>query len=606
MNRALLIFGLSWCSFMAVAGNEYNEASKYASGLKNQGMETLKGTNPDEVLPNYTAKPDETQYWSGTTATGSAGLESAGAGALNTTEAGKTVADVVKNRPLDELSLDAPFIKNGLEIVDGAEAITEGTDTQCKSVTVDKTQVTSYSCERTPAVELSCTRKAVISGKETEIWVTKPYRVSAGFFRYSALNGGFYYEFPAPASGQILTAVLHVTAQQYMFNSKTTFMNTTFNMYSSASHTLNPAGMEVTEGAYYGALALPINGQSNSAVSSVILSAFNSNKNSMTIDLTMRVKEKGYEPEIEWVESCPFDKTEEVLVSSVCTEDGGTKTVTLGGVEYPVYSDCWAYKDIYLSQSGDNGTCDTYMNNSACTLSRTTCAESIAGICLREQAVFSCESASSGSAQLCGTELICTDGSCDQIQNDTTDSFQKAVSGLAALAAAGEDIAALNGVNVAAFTGTKKSCRKAMSGFSNCCKDSGWGNDVGLASCSSDEKALGKAKERKLTVYVGSYCARKVLGVCVEKKEGYCQFDSKLAKIVQEQGRRGQLRIGFGSGSSPNCRGITVEELQSIDFDALNFADFYEDLENGTTIPADQELIDRVKEQIANSVGGKR
>lgn len=606
MNRALLIFGLSWCSFMAVAGNEYNEASKYASGLKNQGMETLKGTNPDEMLLNYTAKPDETQYWSGTTATGSAGLESAGAGALNTTEAGKTVADVVKNRPLDELSLDAPFIKNGLEIVDGAEAITEGTDTQCKSVTVDKTQFTSYSCERTPAVELSCTRKAVISGKETEIWVTKPYRVSAGFFRYSALNGGFYYEFPAPASGQILTAVLHVTAQQYMFNSRTTFMNTTFNLYSSASHTLNPAGMEVTEGAYYGALALPINGQSNSAVSNVILSAFNSNKNSMTIDLTMRVKEKGYEPEIEWVESCPFDKTEEVLVNSVCTEDGGTKTVTLGGVEYPVYSDCWAYKDIYLSQSGDNGTCDTYMNNSACTLSRTTCAESIAGICLREQAVFSCESASSGSAQLCGTELICTDGSCDQIQNDTTDSFQKAVSGLAALAAAGEDIAALNGVNVAAFTGTKKSCRKAMSGFSNCCKDSGWGNDVGLASCSSDEKALGKAKERKLTVYVGSYCARKVLGVCVEKKEGYCQFDSKLAKIVQEQGRKGQLRIGFGSGSSPNCRGITVEELQSIDFDALNFADFFEDLENGTTIPADQELIDRVKEQIANSVGGKR
>lgn len=606
MNRALLILGLSWCSFMAVAGNEYNEASKYASGLKNQGMESLKGTNPDEMLPNYTAKPDETQYWSGTTATGSAGLESAGAGALNTTEAGKTVADVVKNRPLDELSLDAPFIKNGLEIVDGAEAITEGTDTQCKSVTVDKTQVTSYNCERTPAVELSCTQKAVISGKETEIWVTKPYRVSAGFFRYSPLNGGFYYEFPAPASGQILTAVLHVTAQQYMFNSKTTFMNTTFNLYSSASHTLNPAGMEVAEGAYYGALALPVNGQSNAAVSQIIISAFHSNKNSMTIDLTMRVKEKGYEPEIEWVESCPFDKMEEVLVNSVCTEDGGTKTVTLGGVEYPVYSDCWAYKDIYLSQSGDNGTCDTYMNNSACTLSRTTCAESVAGICLREQAIFSCESASSGSAQLCGTELICTDGSCDQIQNDTTDSFQKAVSGLAALVAAGEDIAALNGVNVAAFTGARKSCRKAMSGFSNCCKDSGWGNDAGLASCSSDEKALGKAKERKLTVYVGSYCARKVLGVCVEKKESYCQFDSKLAKIVQEQGRRGQLRIGFGSGSSPNCRGITVEELQSIDFEALNFADFYEDLENGTTIPADQELIDRVKEQIANSVGGKK
>ena len=95
-----------------------------------------------------------------------------------------------------------------------------------------------------------------------------------------------------------------------------------------------------------------------------------------------------------------------------------------------------------------------------------------------------------------------------------------------------------------------------------------------------------------------------MLGVCLGKKEGDCECDSKLAKIVQDQGRGGQRGIGFGSGSSPDCRGLTVPELQRLNFDNINFADFYDDLENGATLPADQELLDRVKEQIAGKVTG--
>ncbi|HFU4724612.1 TPA: conjugal transfer protein TraN, partial [Escherichia coli] len=112
--------------------------------------------------------------------------------------------------------------------------------------------------------------------------------------------------------------------------------------------------------------------------------------------------------------------------------------------------------------------------------------------------------------------------------------FAEAVSQLAALAAAGKDVAALNGVDVRAFTGQAKFCKKAAAGYSNCCKDSGWGQDIGLAKCSSDEKALAKAKSNKLTVSVGEFCSKKVLGVCLEKKRSYCQFDSKLAQIVQQ------------------------------------------------------------------------
>lgn len=130
----------------------------------------------------------------------------------------------------------------------------------------------------------------------------------------------------------------------------------------------------------------------------------------------------------------------------------------------------------------------------------------------------------------------------------------------------------------------------------------GAGVRMWAAKCNSEEKALGKAKEDKLTVSVGEFCSKKVLGVCLQKKRSYCQFDSKLAQIVQQQGRNGQLRIGFGSSKHPDCRGITVDELQRIKFDQLDFTNFYEDLMKNQQIPDNGALTEKVKEQIAGQL----
>ncbi|MBK0486515.1 conjugal transfer protein TraN, partial [Klebsiella pneumoniae] len=86
---------------------------------------------------------------------------------------------------------------------------------------------------------------------------------------------------------------------------------------------------------------------------------------------------------------------------------------------------------------------------------------------------------------ICGGDVFCLDGECDKATSGKSNDFGQAVSELAALAAAGKDVAALNGVDVRAFTGKAKFCKKFAAGFSNCCKDSGWGQDVGLARCSS-------------------------------------------------------------------------------------------------------------------------
>ncbi|EPC2383983.1 type-F conjugative transfer system mating-pair stabilization protein TraN, partial [Escherichia coli] len=323
----------------------------------------------------------------------------------------------------------------------------------------------------------------------------------------------------------------------------------------------------------------------------------------MKLRLVVRVKKASYTPYVVWSESCPFSKELGKLTKTECTEAGGNRTLVKDGQSYSMYQSCWAYRDTYVTQSADKGTCQTYTDNPACTLVSHQCAfYSEEGACLHEYATYSCESKTSGKVMVCGGDVFCLDGECDKAQSGQSNDFAEAVSQLAALAAAGKDVAALNGVDVRAFTGQAKFCKKAAAGYSNCCKDSGWGQDIGLAKCSSDEKALAKAKSNKLTVSVGEFCSKKVLGVCLEKKRSYCQFDSKLAQIVQQQGRNGQLRISFGSAKHPDCRGITVDELQKIQFNRLDFTNFYEDLMNNQKIPDSGVLTQKVKEQIADQL----
>ncbi|ROR47786.1 UNVERIFIED_ORG: conjugal transfer mating pair stabilization protein TraN [Providencia alcalifaciens] len=593
---------------LGFAANEYKAGSEFASGLKNKGTDTIKNTNPANIIPNYTANPSESGYYGGVTSGAASGLENAGVKAMNDTDAGQATMEVMKNRPPDKLDLDAPFLKAGIDMREKAESESGQITVPCQDVTLDKTEITSHQCERTPAASLACTRTAKITWEEVDGWENQTIVVPPSDFAYHWHGDRWSFSFKSPVTGTIQSATLTLNSG-FLFNQHVIFMNTTFQMLNASRYTLNARNMALKEGEIIASNRICVgnNGElCRVGIQELVYQAFASTKTAtLTLNMMVTVKVKTPSPKIEWVEHCPFDKSEEVKVETQCTEKGSTKTVTVGGKKYDVYSECWQYTDYYAKQSADNGSCGDYMKNPACTIVKTTCIESVGSTCLREQAVFSCEKGLTGGGKMCGVELICASGECDQIKNDKANSFQKAVSALAAVAAAGEDVAELNDVNVRAFTGQRYTCRKAAAGFNNCCKSGGWGSDVGLAHCDSEEKALGKAKSRNLTIYVGSYCSNKVLGVCLQKKEAYCVFDSKLAKIVQEQGRGGQLHIGFGSAKNSDCRGITVDELQAINFDRLNFADFYSDLESGTDIPADQELIDRVKNQIANGLQGQ-
>ena len=128
------------------------------------------------------------------------------------------------------------------------------------------------------------------------------------------------------------------------------------------------------------------------------------------------------------------------------------------------------------------------------------------------------------------------------------------------------------------FEGDEHQCSKHILSFKDCCgSGKGWGKSLGLGGCKAREKLLQKKRKERLCHYVGTYCAKKVLGQCVKKKSSFCCFGSKLLKAFQEQGRK-QINLGWGKAKKPLCRGFTIEEIQRIDFSKLDLREAFEDL----------------------------
>lgn len=614
MKRAILMPVLAIATTMAGvnafadADAQYRAGADFARQVQGQGESSLKNFTPSASIPNYTASPGEKKYYGGVTATGDGALKADGTTGWTTNEATKAVTDSFVNNPKEPISPDAPFIKASQDVQSRADTIIGKTgQTQCEAQNISRSEFTNYTCERDLLVEQACTRTASITGDWKETTETKTYTITS--FNFSRSGKQIVFSFTSPEAGMVNSASLNVTTQNYLWNSRANFMNTIFNLGWNATIGLTGAtGLTLTKGQTVQGSSCSGNGSCTGTVDNIIYNDMASGKTRFTLTLIMQVKSRVWIPRVEWGESCPFSKSEGTLKKTECIEPGSTKTVVVEGKPYQVTQACWKYKDTYMTQAADNGTCKTYMNNPACTLASRTCAftaEDGSG-CLHEYATYSCETRTSGQVMICGGDTFCLDGDCERAQNGKNNDFAPVVSALAALAAAGKDVAAINSVNVRAFTGSAKFCKKFAAGFSNCCKDGGWGQDVGLARCSSEEKALGKAKENKLTVSIGEFCSKKVLGVCLEKKRSYCQFDSKLAQIVQQQGRNGQLHVGFGKASSPDCRGITQTELQQINFEALDFSNFFDDLQKNKKIPDNDTLTKRVREEIAAQLKNKQ
>ena len=88
-------------------------------------------------------------------------------------------------------------------------------------------------------------------------------------------------------------------------------------------------------------------------------------------------------------------------------------------------------------------------------------------------------------------------------------------------------------------------------------------------SCTKEDQLHALREAAGLCRYVGSFCAKKSGLGCLEKKETWVCFNSRLARLVQEGARR-ELNLGWGTPEDPLTRGITLEELQGLDFTKID------------------------------------
>jgi conjugal transfer mating pair stabilization protein TraN len=109
--------------------------------------------------------------------------------------------------------------------------------------------------------------------------------------------------------------------------------------------------------------------------------------------------------------------------------------------------------------------------------------------------------------------------------------------------------------------------------------------------CTQEEFELGAKRQLKVCHYNGSYCQGKILGICIEKRDSYCCYNSPLARILQEQVRKQpQVNRPYGEADSPDCSGLTAVDLQVVNWDLVDLSEWMGLLMLAGKLPTQKEM----------------
>jgi len=305
----------------------------------------------------------------------------------------------------------------------------------------------------------------------------------------------------------------------------------------------------------------------------------------------------------------------------VCTE--GAETRIIEGV--PVYQACWAWqRDFSCKVVTAGNDCEELEANGKCTYLRDDCLdETPSGPCKVTERVFRCPTPDAPTVNapqyICGDDVYCINGDCEPIVREASTEFKDALVALHSLDQAGKEF---DENNFTVFKGARETCHKPIFGLVNCCagKVSGMvpfaagaaalaGGPAALAafatpflvlfSCSQDEMKLDVKDRMGLCHKIGTYCSSSFLGICETKRTAYCCFESKLSRILQEQGRI-QLGRPWGAPKTEQCKGFTIEEFALLDLSKMDFTEVYEEFIDAAKLPDEVGTMKDIQDKINN------
>lgn len=269
--------------------------------------------------------------------------------------------------------------------------------------------------------------------------------------------------------------------------------------------------------------------------------------------------------------SCTNPKTE-------CVEGRSTKDYE--GV--PVTLDCWHTRTISECKETADNNCQA-LRDQGCSQVGVKCKVMFNDTCVVQDETYRCPVNKCSAPITHPKELFCKEGRCTPTSPQQDKNFNKAVSSFAALLEVSDDIKKQHTENPEIFKGGALECsRNILPGITkDCCAD-----NEGIFRCDEGEKKLFQMRKAGLAIEVGEYCHNKdpITKLCTSHHTTYCTFGSRIAKIIQNDGRRNQLGIGFGHVSDDSgaahvdCRGLTKDELARMDFSKMDFSEIYKEI----------------------------
>lgn len=147
--------------------------------------------------------------------------------------------------------------------------------------------------------------------------------------------------------------------------------------------------------------------------------------------------------------------------------------------------------------------------------------------------------------------------------------------------------------SVRVFAGKHSKCTKniAENLMYDCCGSfEGLMNRVGLSYCNSEEQQLARDKKDSKCHYVGNHGREIIQGLWVSSYEhAYCCFPSKFTRVLQEEARK-QLGKSWGSSSSPDCSGLTTDEISRLNFEKMDLSEILEDFKKSGEEAAKEKI----------------
>ena len=560
----------------------YEAAQQFAQGSQATPSQALGQFQPNDIFTHFESRPSQSHYYGGETATNTA-LNTDVVVKASQSTVGQAVSQSINQRLDYRVETQSSGMQRSQVILQEAASIVQGISSRYADCTKTQTCKMTYQtaqCEESNTLgPVSCTKDLVVSAMPGPLLVYTVTLTLQGTLLTSRKQS-FTLDL---ANGKILSSptTFNATLSSLVPSSFVCIGSQVTVMEQTSLYSESPTKVNITQ--------LP--DCSHPLQVTVELQVGRQLPAKAAAQLTLHLVSKS--PPIiteEWRDSCQLIHeritTEHCKLQNTETCSSTTTTRMINGIS--VTRPCWQTTTHYQCAPSLN-TCAP-LREKGCEQINSVCSSSKDNHCLTHQQTFRCpvQQCTADIGVVCNGETFCFAGDCTKPTRQADPDFQSSASQLAAMndAAKQFDTAVI-------FKGRSNSCSNDALGFSNCCRDTGWGIDLNLAHCDAQEKQLAHDKSVGLTVYIGEYCSHHILGACTSKRKAYCTFPSKLARIIQQQGRF-QLGMTFGNANKPRCNGLTPEQLQHIDMSKIDYREFYDDVmkaQPSSSINASQQQI---------------